>query len=125
MPENEQARYFNRIFKWLFFITFVVCLPSIAMYFYARLTGSLPSEAAWNKRGGNHGPWWGEPQGTLIEYSLLAMLLLPCITFMFALATSLEMKLRKLKACNQLFALASFQFLVGFVVFFLIFWTVD
>ena len=125
MPENEQAAFFNRIFKRLFFATFAICLPSVVLYFYARLTGSLPTEAAWEKRGGNHGPWWDELQGVLIAFSFLAMLALPCVTFMFALAMSLQSKNQKLLTFSKGLALAAFQFTIGLAVCLPILWTVD
>ena len=125
MPKNEQARYFNRIYQWLFFATFAVCLPSLAVYSYARFTGALPVAEVWEKRGGNHGPWWDELQGALIGLSFLAMLALPWVTFFFALAMSVQSKNRKLLIFGKGLALAALQLIIGFALFLPMLWTVD
>lgn len=123
MRENVQARYFNRIYLWLFIATFAVCLPSLAVYSYARFTGSLPAAEVWEKRGGNHGPWWNELQDTLIGYSFLAMLALSFITLIFALISGLEMKRRKLIVFSQFVALAVFQLIIVYVMLSFLLWT--
>lgn len=125
MQENRQTHFFNRIYLWLFFATFAICLPSLAVYCYARFTGSLPSEAAWNKSGGNHGPWWDELQGVFITLSFLAMLALPWVTFLFALAMSFQSKTHKLFTFSKGLALAALQLVIGFALFLPILWTID
>lgn len=126
MEQVEKLAWFHKVRRFLFLVTWVLYVPPLAIYSVARMNGTLPSEAEWAKQGGNHGPWWGEDLGFLILLGTLVMASLPCFTFLFTIAECCETeKGRALLALARGTALASFQLLVGFGVFWIVFWTID
>ncbi len=125
MNIKEHLTGSNKIFVILFIITLVICVPPFALYGAARFTGSLPSEAVWASRGGNHGPWWDEPQGFLITLACLAMMAMPFVTFFLGLALSISVKNQRLLTFIKGLALATFQFGLGYVLLTSVFWVTD
>ena len=125
MEDNEQLTWHRKVLRVLFWLTWVIYIPPLALYGQARLNGSLPSEAVWEKRGGNHGPWWGETQGDFIQLWLLVMAALPYVTFLYALTASSEINTGTRSVLAKGIGLALAQFLAGFWVFLIVFWTID
>ena len=124
MEATEKLKIYNKMLKVMFFITFITCVPPVAYYGWARANGSLPSEAEWQKIGGNHGPWWGEPQEIFMYLPGFAMLAYPTTTILFTIAMMLEMKGQRIVTFAKGVASAIIIFVVGYRLFF-IFWTVD
>ena len=125
MDENEQVQASCQVLKVMFFITLFICIPPLVIYGWARFTGALPSEAEWIHRGGNHGPWWDQPQGIIIGLAWLVIITLPFITFLISIALSLSIEKQRLLTLAKGVALAIFQFAIGWFLFLPMLWAVD
>ncbi len=112
---------------WGLAIVLTVLLGALPMALYAgaRLSGSLPSEAAWEcqHRGGNHGPWWDTAQGVVIYLSDLALVVLLIVTLTGSIVVAL-MKRRTSPVLVGL-ALAALHAVLLFTQLWFLFWTVD
>jgi hypothetical protein len=124
MEEIKLQDTYRKLLLVLLIITIIIHVPAITLYAWARHTGELMSEAQWSS-GAGAGPWKIEPKGFFIKASLLATLILPFITFLFAAVMSLWVKSNKIRIFTMGAALAVFQFVVGFAVTYITGWTVD
>lgn len=106
----------------LFVATLLVSAPSMALYAWGRASGALPTEAAWEAQGGNHGPWHGEGQSIVITLGLLASLPLPLISFFYTIGLSIAQ--RKASVLVEGMALTVFQ-LACLYAMVRIFWVID
>jgi hypothetical protein len=98
-------------------------LPFIP-YGIGRISGALPSEAAWFAGGANHGPWWGQNVELLIPLSMLFLLVALPPTTLAVMALFYPKRRRMIWAflssslCGLQWALARLQIVA-------VFWTVD
>jgi hypothetical protein len=80
--------------QWLFWtavgITVLVAGAPLVVYAWARLTGALPSQAAWQAQGGNNGPWHLSPLEPLFELPEVVMGLLSAVTVLVTVLRSGE-----------------------------------
>ncbi|RYZ89745.1 MAG: hypothetical protein EOP04_05970 [Proteobacteria bacterium] len=122
---KEHLNGSDRTFLILLIVTLLVCIPSFVLYGAARLTSSIPSEAVWSSRGGNHGPWWDKPQGILLTLACLAMPVMPFVTFLLGLTHSVCAKKRKLFTFIKGMSLAAFQVALSYELITSIVWVID
>lgn len=124
MEQAEKQAFIRKVLRVLFYATFILpALPTL-LYFWGLSSGALPSDAEWSARGGNHGPWWGTGYDDFYHFAYLAMAALPYATFCYAVILSRGSKERKLPIFAKWAALAIVQFMIGFAVLMLTFWTV-
>ena len=115
----------NRIIFVLFFLTVVLGVMPFLLYGWARIFGSLPSEAVWRAtRGGNHGPWWCyQPHDLLITFSLLSLAYLPLLTLSVSVVTSV-LNRRGVLALYGV-GLSVLQWAFAWLILVTVFWTID
>jgi hypothetical protein len=77
MEKSKPAATLRDLVRW----TLASHVPPLALYGWALLTRSIPSESVWSAAGGNHGPWYTEWQGYVIGGFVLAQVLLWFGTF--------------------------------------------
>ena len=99
-------------------------LPMV-LYAGARLSGSLPSEAAWanQHQGGNHGPWWDTAQGVVIYLSDLGLVVLMFVTLAGTMVVAAT-KRRTVPVLMGLLLVAA-QAALAFSHLWFLFWTID
>jgi hypothetical protein len=71
-----------KLLRLLYPCTALLHSPPLILYGAARISGVLPDQEVWEARGGNHGPWYCEPQGDLLTLFFLGQLLLLPVTLL-------------------------------------------
>ena len=108
--------------EWLLVITCLVGGIPLVLYAAARLTGSLPSEGAWSRMGGNHGPWWSEGPDMLILAAVPVLLVMVLVTIASLAVAAMRSRLREVLA---LLALGPLQLGLAAGIVYWVWWTID
>jgi hypothetical protein len=125
MQEPERPQWDEKILHSLFWLSLIVFLPPLILYMQTRLTGALPSKTQWALRDVDYGPWQGKWQEGFLSLSFMAMLLFEITTL--GCAIRMDGKWRNLRPSPraQMIFLWACQFIAGFVIFLIVFWTID
>ncbi len=110
-------------FYCLLLTTLLLGLAPFVLYNRARALGTLPSEAEWAMRGGNHGPWWGTQTGDILGFCMGGLALLAIVSLLLGAVLSTSSK--RSEPIVQAAILASTGFVLVFAQFLLLFWTID
>jgi hypothetical protein len=108
-------------FKPVGLLSIVLLVLPFAIYFVARITGTLPSETVWYlELGNNHGPWRWSVQGLLIGFPLAV-----CVIVTAFLGLTSCIRNRSIKPLWNGGVLCVAQAIGVLVQLELLFWTID
>ena len=114
----------NLITKIILLVTLILGSLPLLIYYSARLWLHLPSEAQWDKNGGNGSPWGNEVWDLIFIFApFLFLLLLPVVTVAVSIVNAIKTRRATWLAFG--IVLSAVQWALAYWQFIAVYWTIE